>query len=238
MSNFLLQRSYRCIVVPLLTDPTKGHKFSAETLQHILKKTIPSSSPIVLILNSPCNPTGAIYSASELQGITDICRQYNVLLLYDGIYAQQLDFHSQTMVIPSVYYPEGTITIGGMSKIFAGGGKRIGFMHVPSNLPIKQALITFFFFLSESISCVDTCVQHATADLFTEHNMYGLSQYINNTRRINATPAKYVSNRLRKMKLSVYEPDGAFYIFPSFDDFHDVLSAREIKSGKKKKTAR
>lgn len=73
-------------VVPLPTDATHGHKINAQTLECVLNEFESSTPPPVLVLNSPCNPTGGVYTDEELQQIVGVCRAHHVLLLFDGIY--------------------------------------------------------------------------------------------------------------------------------------------------------
>ena len=86
-----------------------------------------------LIINSPNNPTGAIYSRAELKEIAEVCRTYKIIVLSDEIYSQ-VNFNEEYSPSISSFYPERTIVFGGLSKVFSAGGYRLGFMALPKDL--------------------------------------------------------------------------------------------------------
>lgn len=116
------------------TDSKNDYKIDSTNLEKICKSD--PSRPRLLILNYPCNPTGATYTENELNEIAQVARKYNLLVLADMIYAGrlkkqvrstkffvELDHNGNSPSI-SKYYPEGTIISGGMSKYLGAGGWR------------------------------------------------------------------------------------------------------------------
>ena len=98
------------------TQRENNYKITPEQL----KKSVKSYSCSVqklLIINSPSNPTGAVYNKDEMQDIVKICRDENTLILSDEIY-REIYFGSAPPDGFSVFYPEGTFTTSGLSKVF------------------------------------------------------------------------------------------------------------------------
>lgn len=89
----------------------------------------------VLMLNSPCNPTGSVYTASELEKLAEVLARYpQVLVLSDEIY-EHINFVGGVKSIAS--FPgmqERTVVINGVSKAYAMTGWRVGFMAAPSEI--------------------------------------------------------------------------------------------------------
>ena len=79
-----------------------------------------------MILNSPNNPTGAVYTNEELEDLAKVCRANNIIVLSDEIYSQ-INFTDNFSPSISTFYPEKTIVFGGLSKVFSAGGYRLRF---------------------------------------------------------------------------------------------------------------
>ena len=83
--------------------------------------------------------------------------------------------------------------------------------------------------MSETISSVDTTLQHASSYLFKSKNIYKTEKYIEQTQKINALMSSYLHKRFLEMGLSVLKPKGAFYLFPSFKSYREKLSKLVLK---------
>jgi len=115
------------IVVPC--PQTQGFKLRAEQLDAAI-----TSRTKWIILNSPCNPTGAVYSRNELKSLTEVLlRHPQVHVLADDIYEHILfdgrQFFTPAQVEPELY--ERTLTVNGVSKAYAMPGWRIGYAGGP-----------------------------------------------------------------------------------------------------------
>ena len=89
----------------------------------------------VLMLNFPCNPTGAVLAKSDVEDIADFCIRHDLLLLTDEIYAE-LTYDSKHVSFVSVPgMKERTIFLHGMSKAWAMTGFRIGYACAPARSP-------------------------------------------------------------------------------------------------------
>ena len=161
---------------------------------------------IILFINSPNNPTGAV--CKNLKEIAKIAKKYKILILSDEIYAE-LQFNGKYESI-SKYYSEGTIISSGLSKWCGAGCLRLGFFVIPKNL--RSILDMTKILSSESISSVNAPVQYAAVEAFS--NDY--SDYKNTTRDILSLIGNYVYENLKSNKVLMTPPQGAFYLMPEF----------------------
>jgi aspartate aminotransferase len=168
--------------------------------------------PRLLILNYPGNPTGVTYRPEQLEAIADVARRYNVLILSDEIYSG-LTFASDHVSIAR-FYPEGTIISNGLSKWCGAGGWRIGAFAFPENLHwLLNGMTTI---ASETFTSVSAPVQYAAIAGFEGGEPMDL--YLRDSRRILKSLMTWSADRLRQSGARVCEPEGAFYLFPHFDD--------------------
>jgi len=166
------------------------------------------SKNIILFLNSPNNPSGAV--CKNLKEIAEVAKRHEIIILSDEIYTQ-LQFDGKYNSI-SEYYPEGTIVSSGLSKWLGAGGWRLGFFAVPNKL--RNILKMIKILSSESLSAVSAPIQYAAVEAFS--NDY--SDYLNKTRNILFCVGNYVYNNLKSNKVLINPPQGGFYIMPEFLD--------------------
>ena len=161
---------------------------------------------IILFLNSPNNPSGAV--CKNLKEIADVAKRNKIIILSDEIYAQlQFDGNYNSV---SEYYPEGTIVSSGLSKWLGAGGWRLGFFAIPENL--KSIFEMIKILSSESLSAVSAPIQYAAVDAFSED----YSDYLKKTRNILSCVGNYVYNNLKSNKVLINPPQGGFYVMPEF----------------------
>ena len=169
-------------------------------------KLIGKNKNLILILNSPNNPSGT--SCSNLEELAKIAKKYKILVLSDEIYTD-LTFNNQYNSI-SKYYPELTFITGGLSKWCGAGGWRLGFLAVPKKL--TEFLSSLKSLASESYSTVNTPTQFASVQAYAhEHEKYKLK-----VRAILKNVGNYVYNNLKSNKILIAPPQGAFYLMPEF----------------------
>ncbi len=118
--------------VIVATTAEQGFKMTAEQLARAI-----TPRTRLLILNSPCNPTGAVYSAAEWRALGEVLRDYpRVVVLSDEIYEHiqwaGAPFASFATECPHLY--DRTLTVNGMSKGYAMSGWRIGYAAGPANV--------------------------------------------------------------------------------------------------------
>jgi len=160
----------------------------------------------VLILNSPCNPTGAVYSRAELAALADVLRPTSIAVISDEIY-HRLGFHeSPTACFAALDgMRDRTITVNGMSKSFAMTGWRLGFAAGPRS--VIDAMIRL---QGQTTSGAASFVQTAAAAA-----LVGDQGYIEDMRAAYRDRATHVCAALNALPgVRCVPPAGAFYCFP------------------------
>lgn len=193
------------------TSIDQGWRLSAQALEELCK-TDPTR-PRIVILNYPNNPSGTSYSDQELKAIGRVARRYRVILLSDEIYGE-LNYTGQHTSI-ATYYPEGTIISSGLSKWCGAGGWRLGTFTFPTSL--RWLLDAVAVVASETFTSTSAPIQHAAIRAF-----YGgiqIERYLFNSRRILKAIAEMIVSKLRVIGVDAPEPQGGFYVFPSFETF-------------------
>ncbi len=177
---------------------------TSKQLEEKIKKI--NKKNIILIINSPNNPSGS--TCNNFRQIAEIAKKNNINILSDEIYAD-INFEKNYDSI-SKFYPEGTFISGGLSKWCGAGGWRLGFFAVPKNQSnFLKALKTL---ASESYSTVNTPLQFAAVEAYSGD----YSDYLNKTKSILKSVGNYVYNNLKSNKVLINPPQGAFYLMPEF----------------------
>ena len=178
---------------------------TAEELEKKIK-SIGKKKNLILIINSPNNPSGTI--CNNLKEIAKIAKKYKLIVLSDEIYTD-LIFEGKYKSI-SKYYPDYTLVSGGLSKWCGAGGWRLGFLAVPNKLSnLLESLKTL---ASESYSTVNTPVQYAAVEAYQGN----YDEYKLKVRGILNSIGNYVYNNLKSNKILINPPQGAFYLMPEF----------------------
>ncbi len=172
-----------------------------------------------LVLNSPSNPTGAVYSRDELAALGEALRGTNVLVVSDEIYHRLVYGGVQctsAAAIPDL--AERTITVNGVSKTYAMTGWRLGYLAGP------QAIIDGVVRLQgQTNSGVATFVQHAAVAALT-----GDQACVENMRGAYARRAERAWTALNAMPgVRCLRPQGAFYCFPDVSGTFARLGVRD-----------
>ncbi len=165
-----------------------------------------NSESLLLIINSPNNPSGTI--CNNLQEIAEVAKKYNIIILSDEIYSQ-LNFNGQYKSI-SNFYPERTIVSTGLSKWCGAGGWRLGFFAIPNQL--KNFKDSLKILCSESFTSVSAPIQHAAIEAYKGDH----SKYLNAVKKILSFTADYAYKNLKSNVVNITKPEGGFYLFPEF----------------------
>ena len=189
----------------LETSRTNNWFPTANELEKKLKK-IGKKKNLILILNSPNNPSGAI--CKNLEELANVAKKYKLIVLSDEIYTD-LSFDNSYKSI-SEFYPEATFISGGLSKWCGAGGWRLGFLAVPEGL--KDFMKSLKSLASESYSTVNTPTQFAAVEAYQgNYEMYKFK-----VRAILNAVGKYVYDNLKSNKVLINPPQGGFYLMPEF----------------------
>ena len=208
------------------TDPAAGYRMTAQDLQDACKRS--KSRQKLLVLNSPCNPTGAVYSPGELQDIAAVARRHDVVVISDEIYAE-ITFARGRYTSIAAFCPERTLVTTGLSKGFCAGGYRLGIVSLPAEMgEIVPRLVNV---ASETFSCVSAPIQHAAAVAFSRNRE--VRSHVKDTVAIHKAAGEYLCRELTKIGLRCPEPEGAFYLFPDFSRFAHVLRRKGIRTDAK-----
>lgn len=178
-----------------------------------------------LIINSPNNPTGAVYSKEELKALANVCREYNVIVLSDEIYSQ-VNFNDNTSPSMATFYPERTFVFGGLSKVFSAGGYRLGFLKLPTDLFYLHS--TYRSLFSETFSAVASPVQYAAVEAYKMKSE--VIEFVNLGSDILKGVSSYVYTTLSNAQIQCTLPQGAFYVMIGFVNFKDKISNLGIRT--------
>jgi aspartate aminotransferase len=178
---------------------------TAEELEKIIKK-IGKKKNLILILNSPNNPSGAV--CNNLEELAKVAKKYKLIVLSDEIYTDLIFKNNYNSI--SKYYPELTFITGGLSKWCGAGGWRLGFLAVPRKL--KEFLTSLKSLASESYSTVNTPTQFAAVEAYDGN----YDSYKDKVKGILNAIGIYVYNNLKSNKVLINPPQGAFYLMPEF----------------------
>ncbi|MDD6331823.1 MAG: pyridoxal phosphate-dependent aminotransferase [Clostridium sp.] len=189
------------IPVPVATKKENGYKVTVEELEQAY-----TDKTKALVLNSPCNPTGMLYTREELEKIAACIVEKDIYVVSDEMY-EYLTYDGAEHVSIGSLNDEifaRTITVSGVSKSYAMTGWRIGY--TGSSLEIAKLMGSV---QSHSASNPNSIAQKATVEAITgpqETIAYMKEQF--DKRR------KYMVERIAKMPhVSCVEPKGAFYVF-------------------------
>ena len=162
-----------------------------------------------IIFNSPSNPTGACYSATELKALTDVLlRHPQVHVMADDIYEHLIfdDLKFATMAEVEPKLKERTLIVNGVSKAYAMTGWRIGYGAGPEKLIKAMSMIQ-----SQSTSSPSSISQAASVEALN-----GIQDYIKKNAKIFQSRRDMVVAMLNKIEgINCNTPNGAFYVFPS-----------------------
>lgn len=180
--------------------------------------------PRIVILNYPNNPTGSTYALDTLKEIASVARKHRVILLSDEIYGQ-LHYRGEHQSIAR-YYPEGTIVSSGLSKWCGAGGWRLGHFFFPRSL--RWLLDAMAAAASETYTSTSAPIQYAAVRAY--EGGFAIERYLRDARLVLEGLGLWIHGKLRKAGVAVDEPQGAFYLFPSFTPAAAQLKARGIKT--------
>ena len=189
------------VPVPVPMKKEDRFKLTAEALKAAI-----TPRTKLLILPFPNNPTGAIMTREDLEPIAEALRGTNVIVLSDEIYAE-LTYgdarHVSIARLPGMR--ERTVVVNGFSKAYAMTGWRLGYACGPK--PIIKAMTKIH---QSAIMCAPTTSQYAavTALKNCDADIEAMRQEYDRRRR-------FIVQRLNAMGLTCFEPQGAFYVFPS-----------------------
>lgn len=195
--------------VPVLTLTKRENNFKI-TRNELQKSLTPKTK--ALILNSPNNPVGAVYSEQELRDIAEIAVENNLYVVSDEIYEKLIYDKKKHVSIASFgsEIKEQTIVINGMSKAYAMTGWRLGY--AAGNKKIIKAMSSM---QSHAVSHPSSITQYASAAALN-----GPQEYVAKMVREFEDRRTYMYQRINEMEgLSCVKPEGAFYVYADISNY-------------------
>jgi aspartate aminotransferase len=178
-----------------------AHDFQLEPALSDLAGAV-SDETELLVVNSPSNPSGAVYSDAALEGVRDLAVEHDMTVISDEIYKEISYGMEPTSLGTLDGMAERTVTINGFSKAYSMTGWRLGYLAAPDELVSQAGKLQ-----SHSVSSATNFVQHA-----------GLEALRNTDRAVVQMTEAFEERRdllvdlLADHGIEVSAPDGAFYM--------------------------
>lgn len=190
------------VPVYIYATPRHGYKVTAAQIEAMI-----TPRTKMLILNSPCNPTGAVYTEDEIRAIAEVCIKHNIVVLSDEMY-EKLIYGGETHFSIAAVSPEMkelTIIVNGVSKSYAMTGWRLGFVAAPKH--VAKAIGSF---QSHTTSNVNTMTQYAAIAAYEgdQKPMEDMVKAFGERRK----KMLEVLDGMKSLGLDYVKPDGAFYV--------------------------
>jgi aminotransferase len=188
--------------VPVAIPTFAGDNFRLTARE--LEKKITSASK-VLMLNFPCNPTGATQTREELAKIAEICVRHDLIVLTDEIYSElTYDSAEHFSIVACNGMRERTIFLHGFSKAFAMTGWRIGYACAPAMLTDAMMKIHQYAIMCASITAQDGAIEA----------LENGAKDVEHMRREYELRRNFIVRGFNDIGLECVKPFGSFYVFP------------------------
>ena len=186
--------------VPLVTKAEDAFRLKAETVAATI-----TPKTKMLVLPFPNNPTGAIMPREELEALAEVLRGTDIMVLSDEIYGE-LTYGREHVSITSIEgMQERTVLVSGFSKAFAMTGWRLGYACGPA--PVMKMLTKLHQY---AIMCAPTTAQYAAIEAMNNGD-----EDVERMRGEYDMRRRFIVDELNRLGLTCFEPEGAFYVFPS-----------------------
>ncbi len=187
---------------PVIVKGTIDHDFKV-TAQQVEKAITPKTRAI--IFSSPCNPTGSVFSRTELESIAEVVKKHNLLIIADEIY-EHINFTGERVSmasLPGMF--DRTITVNGFAKGFAMTGWRVGYIAAPK-------------WIADGSNKVQGQITSANCSISQRGALAAITGDIEPTNKMVTEYRKrrdIVYNLLKEIPgVKANYPQGAFYFFP------------------------
>jgi aspartate aminotransferase len=184
------------------TDPENGFN-PVDIAEHITDKTR------LIVLNSPCNPTGGVFGSDVLKNIADIAIDYDLLVVSDEIYEKIIYGREHVSIGAMDGMEDRTITVNGFSKAYAMTGWRLGYVSAP-----PEVLKGMLKIHSHSVSSATTFAQYGGVAALQgpQETVTEMVKEFNLRRDI-------LVDGLNAVGIKCQKPDGAFYAFADVSEY-------------------
>lgn len=187
--------------VPLVTKNKNNFRVTADELENAI-----TDKTKMIIFPYPNNPTGAVMRREDLEPVCEVLKKHNIFVLSDEIYSE-LTYGSNTHVsiasMPGM--KERTVVINGFSKTYSMTGWRLGYALGPAPVIAQMTKLHQFAIMSAPTTSQFAAVEalrNGDADIIKMRDDYDMRR-------------RFTVNAFREIGLPCFEPEGAFYAFPS-----------------------
>ena len=186
--------------VPIVTKAENNFKLTAEELKEAI-----TPKTKLLVLPFPNNPTGGIMTKEDLEEIAKVLKDTNIVVLSDEIYGELTYGRKHISIANIAGMQDRTVIVNGFSKTYAMTGWRLGFAVGPKEIIEVMTKIHQYAIMSSP-----TTSQYAAIEALKngDDDIERMREEYNYRRRV-------IVDGFRKIGLSCFEPEGAFYVFPS-----------------------
>lgn len=190
----------------LQTDKKTNYKITAKSLEDAI-----TSKTKCLILNSPSNPSGVVYSEEELKAIAEVIVNHDIYVISDEIYEKLVYDGAKHVSIASLgeEIKKRTIVINGVSKAYAMTGWRIGYLACDEEIASVINNVQ-----SHTTSNANSIAQYASVTALREGD-----EFINEMTGIFADRKKFITEQLDNFGIEYINPQGAFYVFVNIEKY-------------------
>ena len=196
-----LSRMAGGVAVPIVTRAEDGFRLTAAALRAAI-----TPRTKMLVLPFPNNPTGGVMRREHLEEIAEVLRGTEIMVLSDEIYGELT--YGEREHVSNTSLPDmqaRTLLVGGFSKAFAMTGWRLGYVCGPQ--PLMAAIVKLHQY---ALMCAPTTAQYAAIEAM-EHG----DEDVTVMRAEYDLRRRFIVDELNRMGLTCFEPEGAFYVFPS-----------------------
>ena len=203
-------------------DPERNWALDGDELESIIRGTLDEGGIRALILNSPNNPSGKVFSESELLMLADLAQRYDFLVITDEIYEHIIydgAVHRPMALLPGM--KERTVTISALSKTFSVTGWRVGYAIAQDSM--TSAIRKMHDFLTVGAAAP---LQEAGATALKVE-----SDYYDKLAREYQQRRDFMVRVLEDSGFRVWKPSGAYYIMADISpvtDLDDVSFAQQL----------
>ena len=203
-------------VITINTKAEDNFKLTADEIE----AAVTTKTKLIIMLY-PNNPTGAVMRKEDLIKIIPVIKKHDLLVLTDEIYSALTygnEAHTSIASLPGM--KERTIVINGFSKTYSMTGWRLGYALAPAEIISQMTKLHQFAIMSAPTNSQYAAIEalkNGDADIEKMREEYDLRR-------------RYTVSRFNEMGLTCFEPEGAFYAFPSIkstrlssDDFCEKL---------------
>lgn len=187
--------------VPLVTKNKNNFRVTTEELENAI-----TDKTKLIIFPYPNNPTGAVMRREDLEPVCEVLKKHNIFVLSDEIYSE-LTYGNNTHVsiasMPGM--KERTVVINGFSKTYSMTGWRLGYALGPAPVIAQMTKLHQFAIMSAPTTSQFAAVEalrNGDADIIKMRDDYDMRR-------------RFTVNAFREIGLPCFEPEGAFYAFPS-----------------------